>query len=160
MDVAAELVGRDPNAVFVALGSGNLMQEIEQKATALGIANHVMLLGNQSNADAWYSAFDALLFPSLYEGLPLTMIEAQAAGLPIISSDRVTSEAFIDKKLITVLPLDQPTATWSHSITDAFEQTNRDRRVNIDRFIQEGYEIQESASRLQRWYETLIPQVH
>lgn len=160
MDVVAELVGRDPNAVFVTLGSGNLMQEIEQKATALGIANHVMLLGNQSNADAWYSAFDALLFPSLYEGLPLTMIEAQAAGLPIISSDRVTSESFIDKKLITVLPLDQPTATWSRSITDAFEQTNRDRRVNIDRFIQEGYEIQESASRLQRWYETLIPQVH
>lgn len=156
MDVVAELASRDPNAVFVALGSGNLMQEIKQKAAMLGITDHVMLLGNQSNADAWYSAFDALLFPSLYEGLPLTMIEAQAAGLPIISSDQVTSEASIDKKLITTLPLNQSVTTWGCSITNAFEQTNRDRRVNIDRFVQEGYEIQESASELQCWYETLV----
>ncbi len=158
MDVVAELVKSDPDAVFVALGSGSLMQEIEHKATSLGIADHVMLLGNQSNADAWYSAFDALLFPSLYEGLPLTMIEAQAAGLPIISSDRVTPEAFIDKKLITVLPLDLPTATWACNINDIFAQTNRDRQVDIDRFVQEGYEIQESARKLQNWYETLTSQ--
>ncbi len=155
MDVVAELVSKDPDAVFVALGSGNLMHEIKQKASALGIANHVMLLGNQSNADAWYSAFDALLFPSLYEGLPLTMIEAQAAGLPIISSDKVTSEAFIDKELITTLPLELPTAAWAHTITGVFKQTNHGRRVDIARFRQEGYNIQESASRLQKWYETL-----
>ncbi|WP_268802215.1 glycosyltransferase family 1 protein [Bifidobacterium criceti] len=135
MDVVAELVSTDPNAVFVALGSGNLMRAIRQKAAALGIADHVMLLGNQSNANAWYSAFDALLFPSLYEGLPLTMIEAQVAGLPIVSSDKVTPEAFIDKELVTVLPLELTTAAWAHAVTDAFSQSNHSRCVDVTQFM-------------------------
>ena len=156
MDVVAKLVSLDPNMIFVALGSGNLMQQIKQKAISLNISDHVMLLGNQNNAHAWYSAFDALLFPSLYEGLPLTMIEAQAAGLPIIASDRVTPEAFIDEELITVLPLNSPTTIWAHKVTEAFKQTSHNRQVNIDRFTQEGYEIHESASRLQNWYESLV----
>jgi glycosyltransferase involved in cell wall biosynthesis len=67
-------------------------------------------------------AMDVFAFPSLYEGLPLALVEAQAAALPCLVSDAVSAEAHVVKTLVTPLSLAAPAATWAEAILSAYRQ--------------------------------------
>ena len=73
------------------------MEPAKQKAAELGITESVQFLGNQGNPQDYYQAMDLFIFPSLYEGLPGTVLEAQAAGLPCLMSDTITQEVALDR---------------------------------------------------------------
>lgn len=103
LDVLAELVKKNPRVLLVFLGVGDDMDKVKAKAHDLGLSDHVRFLGMRSNVNEWYSAFDVLLFPSLYEGLPLTAVEAQVSGLPLVVSDKVPKEADLILALAVVL---------------------------------------------------------
>lgn len=156
IEIMQHLIQIIPDAVLVFLGIGDMMNAVKEKVANLGLERHVRFMGLRHDANSWYSAFDALLFPSLYEGLPLTVIEAQAAGLPIISSDHVTEEAFVNKKLITTVALDSSSRVWAQTLANTFSNTYR--RMNIDHttVLQEaGYEIRDSARDMQQWYQQI-----
>lgn len=155
MDVFAELHRRMPNSVFVMLGSGELMDDVKHKAHELGLDDSTYFLGQRGDAERWYSVFDVLLFPSLYEGLPLTAIEAQAAGLPIVASNTITEEAFIEKDLTYVLTLQDSADVWAQQLASLYRK--RIRRSN--RFVslrEQGYDISSSTQDLQTWYMRII----
>ncbi|MBR0093200.1 MAG: glycosyltransferase, partial [Lachnospiraceae bacterium] len=80
-------------------GDGERLPEIRAMAEAEGIAGDVIFAGNRSDIAAYYSAMDILVFPSRYEGMPGTVIEAQAAGLPCLISDTITKEAVLTEQV-------------------------------------------------------------
>ena len=84
LDVFAEVSKRDSLAHLVLLGDGELMDAMKEKASNLGIKDRVTFVGNVGNANEWYQAFDCFVLPSVWEGLPVVGVEAQAADLPCI----------------------------------------------------------------------------
>ncbi|RSX55527.1 glycosyl transferase [Bifidobacterium dolichotidis] len=157
VEVFKELLKIIPNAKLVFLGIGDTMPAIKQKVTQLGIQASVFFMGSRDDAADWYSVFDVLLFPSLYEGLPLTAIEAQAAGLPIVASDQITEEAFIDNELVTVMPLKCSAHEWAQCLEATLEYAPRQSRISDgDTLRAAGYEIKDSARKLEAWYQSII----
>lgn len=92
------------------------MPKMQAKARELGIADHVRFLGVRSDVADLMQAMDVFAFPSLYEGLPVTMVEAQAAGLPCIISDKVPPECILTEGLVDVMPLSAGTEAWADAI--------------------------------------------
>lgn len=95
MDIFAALLKKESNAVLLLVGGGEGMSKMQEKVQELGIAEHVRFLGVRSDVADLMQAMDVFVLPSLYEGLPVTMVEAQAAGLPCIISDKVPPECIL-----------------------------------------------------------------
>ena len=100
LEVFAEIKAKKQNAKLLLVGEGELESEIRQKAKELGIEADVIFFGVSPDVPKLLSAMDIYLFPSFYEGMPNTVIEAQAAGLPCLISDTVTREANISGKVV------------------------------------------------------------
>ena len=84
-----------PDSCLLLVGEGELRAELEAKAARLGIAQDVKFLGVQSDTSVWYQAMDVFVMPSLFEGLPVVGMEAQASGLPCVFSTGVTEEVLL-----------------------------------------------------------------
>ncbi len=110
--VFAEIHKKDPDARLILLGKGSLQEELEAQSRTLGIADHVLFLGTKQNVPDYYAAMDAFIFPSFWEGMPVTVIETQANGLPSLISDHVTPQvAFTDA--VDILPLEASDEEWA-----------------------------------------------
>lgn len=105
IDVFSEVHKQKPNAKLLLLGDGPLQEKIKQKVESLGLAEAVIFAGLQKEPAPFYSVMDVFAFPSLWEGLPLTLVEARYAGLPCFVSEYITKEAGISPKT-ECLPLD------------------------------------------------------
>ena len=105
IEVFAELHKQKANAKLLLLGDGPLQEKIRQKVDSLEIAEAVVFAGLQKDPAPFYSAMDVFVFPSLWEGLPLTLVEAQYNGLCCFFSDRITKKARVSPKT-ECLPLD------------------------------------------------------
>lgn len=148
LDVFAELKQQNENAVLLLVGDGDLRSEIEQRAATLGLSGSVVFTGIRSDVPDLLQAMDCFVFPSLYEGIPVTTIEAQAAGLPCIISDGVPAEC--DKTgLVKRIPLSVGAVQWAENILQTHFISRRDTRENI---IQAGYDIEANAEWLQNFY--------
>ena len=115
IEIFSELCKKSRKFHLVLVGDGDLRKKIEEKVKALSLEGRVSFLGNRSDIPALLSAFDLFLFPSLWEGLPLTLIEAQAAELPCFVSDAVT-RAVERSNLMTYLPLAIGAEKWAEAI--------------------------------------------
>ena len=91
---------------LVILGDGELKEEIEALIEQKGMKPYIIMLGNKSNVEDYYQAFDVFLLPSHYEGFPMVVVEAMASGLPIVLSDTITRELSFGKD-VYYLPLKQ-----------------------------------------------------
>ncbi len=100
---------------LMLVGDGSLRKEIVQMAEDMGISDRVIFTGNQSPAAPFYCAFDMLLFPSRYEGMPGPVVEAQASGLPCVISSAITDQVVITDR-VKVLDLDAPIGEWTDTI--------------------------------------------
>ena len=148
LQIFFEIYKRQKNAVLLLLGEGVLMETVKKRAEELGIAQAVFFLGNQAEVSRYYQAFDYLLFPSLYEGLPGTVVEAQTAGLRCLISDTITQEVGITD-LTTFYSLQKTAAEWADYIIahSAYERTGRLLEVK-----RAGFDIEEQAKRYQEIY--------
>ena len=122
LDVFAEYVKEDKDAYLVLLGDGELMDSMKNKAKELGISDLVLFVGNVGNANEWYQAFDVFILPSIWEGLPVVGVEAQAADLPCIFSENVTKEIGLSDKA-AFLSLDAPKKEWTDEIKRKLQNT-------------------------------------
>lgn len=114
LKIFAALLEKTPNAHLLLVGEGELRAAIEQQVADLGLQQQVTLLGMRSDAvTIMASAFDVIAFPSLYEGLPLTVVEAQAVGVPILVADNITKEAEFDSRLVAYSSLQQSPEHWA-----------------------------------------------
>ena len=100
---------------LMLLGEGSLMEDMKRLAEQLHISKQVLFMNNHSNVNEYYQAMDYFCFPSRYEGLPGTVVEAQAAGLQCLISDSLTEEVDITQ-LVSRLRIDLPPQTWAEKI--------------------------------------------
>lgn len=140
---------KDPNTVLVLCGEGRLEDKIRKQANEMGLADSVIFLGVREDTNRIYQAYDLFLFPSLWEGLPLTGIEAQTAGLPILMSDVITPEMIITGN-VTMYSLKNSAEQWADQALQILEKHQRtDCRSQV---VKAGFDIQETADWLQEFY--------
>lgn len=152
----AELHKVRPNSLLVLVGGGEQDDEVRPEIGRLGLSGAVRLTGVRQNVGDFYSAFDALLLPSLYEGLGMVAVEAQVSGLPVFASDRVPSESVVCPDLVRFLGIDEP-HDWATSLAEYQPPQERlSRAAEISRC---GYDINDSAEALCCWYEQLAATV-
>lgn len=113
-----EVIKKKPEAKLVLLGDGSDRTALMQMASDLGIADHVVFTGNVQNVNQYLNAMDVFAFPSLYEGMPLAIVEAQANGLPCVLSDRVPKDVFLTD-LVQELALESEPENWANALLQA-----------------------------------------
>lgn len=143
IDVFAELIKQKSNAKLLLLGDGPLQERIKQKVESLGLSDSVIFAGLQKDPAPFYSTMDVFVFPSLWEGLPLTLVEAQYAGLPCVVSEKITYEVKITDD-ICWLPLDDLYA-WVKKI-------NSEKRRPQTRVLNNQYNIEMCYKMLEQIY--------
>lgn len=149
VDVFYELTKINDKAILLSVGEGELRPEIEKKVFRLGIKDRVMFLGVRSDVTRLYQAMDVFVLPSLYEGLGIVGIEAQAAGLKMVCSDVIPEIARITDEVIA-LSLQETPQTWAEKI-NCF--TNRYARKNTYEEIKKaGFDVPFLAQNLENYY--------
>jgi len=129
-------------AVLLLVGTGPLEEEVRKKADSLGLGGAVIFTGVRSDIPDVLSAMDVLVFPSLYEGMPNAVIEAQAAGLPCVIADTITREADITG-LVSYLSLGASPEEWADA---ALARAGRERVDTRDLLVSRKYDIETAAS--------------
>lgn len=114
-----------PNSKLVFVGGGELENSIKEKVDALGLTDKVIFLGLRNDVPCLLSAFDVMVMPSRFEGLPVTMVEAQMASLPCVVSDRITDEADFTG-LVSYVSFEDELSCWANAIHkyEEFDRSN------------------------------------
>ncbi|WP_028550882.1 glycosyltransferase family 1 protein [Paenibacillus sp. UNC451MF] len=155
IDIFAQLHADTPNTntVLVLAGDGPLRPEMEKKVRECKLEGKVKFLGVRSDIARLLQAFDTFVFPSLHEGLPVTLIEAQGAGLPCIISDVITQEVDMGMELVDYISLDQPT-TWVQAIKRRIAKPTS-RHIPANSLTERGYDIRTTARWVEDYYLTM-----
>ena len=148
IDIFAEAVKKDPKAILMLVGDGDLRSDIEDKVKSLGLEDCVVFTGVCDNVNEMMQAMDVFVFPSLYEGLPVSMVEAQASGLPCIISEKVPSDCSI-ADLVQTISLTESPELWAKQILSAKNTHHRDTYEEI---MCSGFDITENAKWLEEYY--------
>ena len=140
---------KKPDALLLLLGDGGDRPMLEQKIKDMNLQDHVVMTGNVSNVSDHLSAMDVFVFPSLFEGLPLSVLEVQANGLPCVISDGVPEDVFLTD-LIRPLSLKQDKQVWLEAIMAA-------RRGDAGKYNRQllgsDYAVQAAMEKIYRIYE-------
>ena len=148
IDIFKAVHNRFPDSVFLHLGDGPLRQEMEQAIRNSLLGDHYLLLGNQEKVEQYYLAMDAFLFPSLYEGLGISLVEAQAMGLHCFISAGVPHEAVLVDELCHRMASQASADQWA----DAILRKRPDFLYRPDPsplLRQKGYDIKTEAFKIQ-----------
>lgn len=149
LDIFYEVHKQKPNAVLLLAGTGGLMDAVQKKAQRLGLSDSVKLLGDCGDVYNIMQAMDVFVLPSLFEGLPVTMVEAQAAGLPCVISDRVPTECIVTEGLVSVKRLSDTPQEWTKCILSSAAIPRTDRTAEIRA---SGFDVAEAAKWLEGFY--------
>lgn len=139
LEVFSEIRKLNKDAVLLMVGEGNLERQVRKRAEELEIMDSCIFTGVRSDVNSLLCAMDVFLFPSLYEGMPNTVIEAQVSGLPCVISDTITSECNVSG-LVRFISLQASKERWAECVMTA---SSAERRRAAIRMIQKGYEISE-----------------
>ena len=150
LDIFAEVLKTVPEARLALIGTGELEESVKEKAKALGIQDKVLFLGQMGDVSEWYMAMDCFVLPSLFEGLPVVGIEAQATGLPCVFSNKVTDEVLLSPGARRVA-LDADNAEWAKTIIST-RLSATDRTLGAETIRRAGYDIHTEARKLQERY--------
>lgn len=156
IDIFAEVHKRHPNSVLWLVGGGELndalKNQIKAKVDDLGLSGAVEFLGVRGDVNRLLQGMDSFILPSLYEGLPVTMIEAQASGLPCTISDRVPEQCDVTGN-VQIIGLNATPAEWAKRILDRHaEYAGTNRTEGTDKVTKAGFDIKANAEWLQRFY--------
>lgn len=144
-----EVLKSNKDSVLILIGEGGLKEEIKEQANTFGIINNIIFIDATYNVNKYIQGMDLFLFPSLYEGLGIVAIEAQAAGLQCVVADTIPREAFITKN-IHALSLKESLENWSKEI---LKYNNGYERKDTSEIIRKsGYDIKEVAKGLEEFY--------
>jgi glycosyltransferase involved in cell wall biosynthesis len=155
LDVFKKVVLTRPDSKLVLIGDGPLRAEIEQRAEDLGISGQVIMLGSQPDVSIFLlGMIDVFVFPSTYEGLGLSIVEAQAAGLPCVISDTIPDEADVVPGLVQRLGLSQGTKAWARAILSE-GKCDVDRRSAYVEVRDGSFNVEHSARKILAVYDPM-----
>ncbi|MDM8163934.1 glycosyltransferase [Collinsella intestinalis] len=145
----AELLKKNPDSLLVLVGEGDERPMCERAVAGMGISDRVRFLGLRHDVNRLDQGFDVLVMTSLFEGLPVVSVEAQASGLPCLLSDGITREACILPES-RMLSLDSTLAQWADAM--AAVCAPEDRSASLSLVAAAGFEISAAARSLQSFY--------
>lgn len=146
LEVFSQIRALREDAVLLLVGVGDLENEIRDQVRSLGLEGSVIFTGLRFDIPQLLSAMDVFVFPSFHEGMPNTVIEAQATGLPCVIADTITPEADITG-LVQYLSLDLSPEVWAQRALSAFTPERAD---TTQAFLNHGYDIDSVAKKLLR----------
>jgi glycosyltransferase involved in cell wall biosynthesis len=149
LDIFKEVHNNNENAILLLVGDGELRSSIEKKIQDLHLSDSVILTGVRSDIPELLQAMDIFVFPSLFEGLPVTIIEAQASGLSCIVADTITKEVQISN-FIKFISLAETTNYWSDEIQNTVFKVIREDQYKLVK--ENGYDINSVAALLKDFY--------
>lgn len=148
--------GADQKYHLILLGEGPLMEDTRKLAEELGVADRVHFLGNHKNIADYYQAMDYFVYPSRYEGMPGTIVEAQASGLPCLMSDTICREV-IATELVETMSIEKEPKVWAEELQrriDALVSKQENREKYAAKMAAAGFDVQAQAERMMRFYES------
>lgn len=157
IEIAKEMLSLNKNVYFFFIGTGEKEQEIKQLVERYQLQKHILFLGTRRDVPLLLQGMDLLLFPSLFEGLPVTLVEAQASGLPILCSDVITKESVLTD-LVFQESLNSPTRIWAERALEIINRSNKDQNKRTkysDEVCKSGYGIEQSAHWLADFYKKI-----
>lgn len=149
LDAAKCLTEKKTDFKLLLIGDGDISKELKIKADRLGITDNVIFYGTTKDVTGALCGADVLAFPSLFEGLGIVAIEAQAAGLPVVCSEHIPEEAFVTE-LMTSVSLKVGAEKWAEAL---IEKSLCERKADAVREIKDkGYDIRSTAELIERTY--------
>lgn len=152
IDIFEEIHHKREDAVLIMAGEGELEPHIREKVERMGLSDCVKFLGVRRDAPRLYQAMDVFLLPSRYEGLPVVGVEAQAAGLPLITTDLVTKETKILDSTRFLSSAD-PVSQWADAVLDSvngYERHDTEQEMRTA-----GFDIEAEAQKLMERYDSM-----
>lgn len=150
IDVFKEIVKKEPNAKLFLLGTGDLLNEVQDKVQKFGLEDKVYFLGVKKNVEDYLSAADCYIMPSLYEGLPVAVVEAECSGLPCILSTNITREVALTEN-VEFLSLNETIDTWANAV---IRRVGMYRDNNAEKIVEKGYDVESVSRKLQNFYQS------
>ena len=148
LSIFQAVLKKEPKALLVLVGEKTgLYEEVRQEAKALGITHAVQFLGTRTDIPRLLQGMDVYCSPSLYEGLSVSMVEAQAAGLHVVTSDNVPQQVAIIPELLSFIPLTAENNTWIEALLSSYNRVN-----TFDKIVDAGFDIHANAAWLQDFY--------
>lgn len=148
IEIFAKVYQQNKNAVLLLVGGGELETEMKAKVEELNLTEAVKFLGVRSDIHRIMQAFDVFILPSLFEGFPVTMVEAQAAGLPCIISDQVPPQCAITKN-VEIISLKQSPQQWAERL---LSYQNTKKQNTYETIVKQNFDIKANAHWLQQFY--------
>lgn len=148
LDVFAEICRKVPDSRLLLVGEGGLMDSVREKAASLGLSDRVIFTGNQAQVADFYMAMDFFVFPSIFEGLPGSVIEAQASGLRCLVSDSVTDEVLITP-LAQARSLSDKASVWAQNV---LERRSYEREQMEQAIKEAGFDVSDQVKFLEKLY--------
>lgn len=148
LKVFSEIVKKDPTSKLLLVGDGVLKEDIVNEAKSLGVYDKLLMPGLKSNVNEYLQAMDYFIFPSNYEGLPISLVEAQASGLRCMKSDVVPNAVDISD-LVDATSLNDSPSIWAEKILEKIDYS----RQNMAEIIKKsGFDIVNSTNYLSEFY--------
>ncbi|KAB7708169.1 glycosyltransferase [Bacillus aerolatus] len=152
LKILKSIAEEDSRFVAILIGDGPLRETIEKEAEKLGLIKHIRFLGVRTDIPRLMNAFDVFLFPSLFEGFGIVMLEAQSSGIPCVASSSVPSSTDMGLGLVKYLNLDDHMDQWRDSIKAAIFIERPNKNLIIKNISELGFNIQESLNDWLRLY--------
>ena len=149
IEIFSKLHEKNSKYKLFIIGNGELEEKIREHIKALNLEKNIIMLGVRKDVNKILQAMDLFVFPSLYEGLPVTLVEAQGAGLKCFISDTVTKEIDLECGLTEFISLDKTSEEWADIIDKNKEYIRKD---TIDSLKSHGYDMTENAKNLEIRY--------
>jgi|UPI000645AD1F glycosyltransferase EpsF len=152
IEIAEKVIAKDPSYKFVLVGDGILFNEIKNTVVEKGLQKNIILTGNRDDVPLLLTnLFDLFVFPSLFEGLPIVLLEAQICGLKCLISKNISKESIVFSEMVDTLELSSGSEYWSSKI---FENINKSDKSGIYRkkFRDTKYSIKETLNHLNSIY--------
>lgn len=152
IEVFKKILYKYPESTFWIIGDGEEREEIKKLIKDNGLNKKIVMFGNRNDVNELMQAMDSFLFPSLYEGLSLTVIEAQVSGLPVYLSDTLSNEHKLTN-LVQFLPLKRGASYWAETIIN---DNSVERIDNANAIREQGYGLRDSV----KWFENFYSSLH
>ena len=152
LKVFKKILEKNSNTVLVIVGDGDLKEEINKNIKDLNLEDKVYMLGSRDDIECILQAMDVFLFPSLWEGLPVAVVEAEASGLACILSDNITDEVKLLENL-KYLPIDQGEDIWVDTVLNMDKTRIKDGPEIVS---SKGFDIIETSKWLLKFYKNLL----
>ena len=150
--VIRELVASDANVHFLIVGGGELEQKIRSQIAELGLSEYATLVGDQQDVTRYLSVMDVMIFPSAHEGLGIVMLEAQAAGVPVVASDQVPEDGIVLPNAVERLSLQLEPTVWCAAIQRGLAAPVKDPAKTAVQMAQSEFAITRSVEQLCKVY--------